>query len=289
MNKAPCIFGNRGGVIGYSVKHLLVCFISLFLFFVSVSYSQVKRDAAPQKSTIDVAKYSLIARSVLNIDSNMVLVKGGSFEMGLPDTSTVEGASFQQPMHKVKLNSFYISKYEVTEALWIAVMDTGTPTRDGCNTCPVGDVSWNEAQLFIGKINALTKYHYRLPTEAEWEYAAKGGAKSHGYLFSGSNYIDEVAWYYKLGGSHPVGLKKPNELGLFDMTGNISEWCSDWFGKYPDAVQDNPQGAATGAMKILRGGNWLVRDEGCTNTIRGASPPGFHDKTTGLRLARDAQ
>ncbi len=263
----------------------------LFLLTVSgfnVIIGQVKNNAKLQAAgSVDVQKYSLVARSILNLDSDMVLVKGGTFEMGLSDTSTVEGAANQQPMHQVELSNFYISKYEVTQALWISVMDSNPSLHAECYLCPVDNVSWDKVQVFIGKLNKITKKHYRLPTEAEWEYAADGGAYSHGYLYSGSNDIDKVAWYYSLSGSHQVGLKKPNELGLFDMTGNISEWCSDWYGHYLPNEQSNPTGPAMGMLKVQRGGNWLVRDEGCTNTSRGALPQGFHDKSTGFRLVRD--
>lgn len=269
---------------GYRSFTVFLCIF--FSSLVELSHSQTKNGKV-HSSASDIKKYALAARSVLNLDSLMVLVEGGTFEMGLPDTSTVEGASDRQPRHRVTVGSFYISKYEVTQALWIAVMDSNPSLHIMCYGCPVDNISWNDAQLFISKLNTMTKSHYRLPTEAEWEYAAEGGNKSQDYIYSGSNNINKVGWYYTLTGTHQIGLKLPNELGLYDMTGNISEWCYDWFGKYTANEQTNPVGPATGTLRVLRGGNWLVRDEGCTNTSRGALPPSFHDKSTGLRLIKD--
>jgi hypothetical protein len=242
---------------------------------------------AESNGKIDNAVYSLAASSIFSMDNDMVLVKGGTFLMGIRDTADVEGGEDEKPGHKVTLNSFYISKYEVSQALWIAVMDTNPSIHKDCYLCPVENVSWNDVQRFIDKLNKMTKHHYRLPTEAEWEYAAKGGAQSKGFIYSGSNDINEVAWYYTVTGSHPVGLKKANELGLFDMTGNINEWCSDWYGLYTIGTAINPTGPKDGNMKTLRGGNWLLRDEGSIVTMRFSLPVWYHDQFVGLRLVRD--
>ncbi len=163
---------------------------------------------AESNGKIDQAVYSLAASSIFSLDNDMVMVKGGTFLMGIRDTADVEGGEHEKPGHKVTLDNFYISKYEVSQALWIAVMDTNPSIHKDCYLCPVENVSWNDVQRFIDKLNKMTKHHYRLPTEAEWEYAAKGGAKSQGFIYSGSNDINEVAWYYTVTGSHPVGLKK---------------------------------------------------------------------------------
>src|ERR1700739_2825217 len=136
---------------------------------------------------------SLAAISILNLDNDMVLVKGGDYLMGLIDTADVEGGDGSRPQHKVTLSNFYISKYEVTQALWMSVMDSNPSVHKYCYMCPVENVSWNQVQIFLTKLNSLTQYHYRLPTEAEWEYAARGGANSKGYYYSGSNYPDDVA------------------------------------------------------------------------------------------------
>jgi sulfatase modifying factor 1 len=234
---------------------------------------------------------SLMAVSILNLDSNFVFVQGGTFKMGLPDSSDVEGGDIQKPQHKVTVKDFYILKTQVTQALWYSIMDTNPSFHKDCYICPVENISWFDAQLFVEKLNKYKKGHYHLPTEAEYEYAARGGNKSHALNYSGSNDIKDVGWFEDNsdGRSHPVGQKKPNELGLVDMSGNIWEWCSDWYEMYYYKVSpsDNPQGPAMGDKKVVRGGAWLSLDEGCMVTSRGAVRPASKDKFTGFRIVRD--
>lgn len=232
---------------------------------------------------------SLMAVSIFNLQSDMVLVKGGIFLMGLNDTADIEGGDEARPQHEVTLNDFYISKYEVTQALWMAVMDTNPSMHKDCYVCPVENVSWNEVQYFISKLNFLTNSHYRLPTEAEWEFAARGGLYSRGYYYSGSNNADDVAWYRNLDGTRKVALKKQNELGLFDMSGNVSEWCSDWFEAYPGktAITD-PKGPVNGYLKTIRGGNSIGLMEGCYVFMRGGMLPSYASQYIGFRLVKDA-
>ena len=172
------------------------------------------------------------------LSNNMVYVSGGTFTMGATCEQGCENVSGEKPTHSVTLSSFYLCKYEVTQALWIAVMGENPSNHKGDNL-PVEQVSWNDCQNFITRLNSLTDRKFRLPTEAEWEYAARGGNRSHGYKYSGSNNLSEVAWYGGNGGynTHPVGLKGPNELGLYDMSGNVYEWCSDWYGPYSSSSQ----------------------------------------------------
>jgi len=220
----------------------------------------------------------------------MVMVKGGSYLMGLNDTADIEAVDDCRPQHKVTVNSFYISKYEVTQALWMSVMDTNPSIHKNCYSCPVDNVSWTAVQYFISRLNTMTKYHYRLPTEAEWEYAARGGAASKGYYYSGSNNPDDVAWYRNLNGTQKVALKKPNELGLYDMSGNVSEWCSDWYRNYTssDAVI-NPTGPTNGTIKAIRGGNCIGLVTGCYVFMRGGMLPSSADQYIGFRLVRDVK
>jgi formylglycine-generating enzyme required for sulfatase activity len=234
---------------------------------------------------------SLMAVSILNLDSNFVFVQGGAFEMGLPDASDVEGGDIEKPQHKVTVKSFYILRSHVMQALWFSIMDTNPSFHKDCYACPVENISWNDAIKFINKLNKIKKAHYRLPTEAEFEYAAGGGNKGHYLKYSGSNNINDVGWFEDNSGrmSHPAGQKKPNELGLVDMSGNMWEWCSDWYGKYyyKDSPSDNPQGPADGTQKVLRGGTWISLDEGCMVISRGALGPAFKNRFTGFRLVRD--
>ena len=187
------------------------------------------------------------------------------------------------------LSSYYIGKTEVTQALWKAVMgsspsDTSTLKVDNL---PVERVSWNDCQEFIRKLNALTGQNFRLPTEAEWEFACRGGNNSRGYKYSGSNYIDNVAWYWDNSGkkTHPVATKLPNELGIYDMSGNVWEWCADWYGDYSSGAQTNPKGPYDGSRRVRRGGGWYVIARNCRSSNRNNNNPTNRNNNLGLRLA----
>ena len=216
----------------------------------------------------------------------MIAVKGGTFTMGA--TSEQTGAfSDESPTHSVTLSDYYIGETEVTQELWTAVMGSNPSCFTGNMQRPVERVSWNDCQTFISKLNELTGETFRLPTEAQWEYAARGGNQAQGRLYSGSNTIDDVAWYTSNSSSttHPVKTKAPNELGIYDMTGNVWEWCSDWNGAYSSAAQTNPTGPATGSERVFRGGSWFSDATRCRVAGRGSSTPAFSDDNLGLRLA----
>ncbi len=211
------------------------------------------------------------------IEYNMVYVEGGTFDMGCTSEQGSDCGSDEKPVHQVTLSNFYISKYEVTQAQWKAVMGKNPSHFSGCDECPVDNVSWEDIQEFLKKLSQQTGKNYRLPTEAEWEFAARGGNRSKGYKYAGSNDIEEVAWYWKNSGdkelsgdwdydkmmennckTHVVGTKKANELGIHDMSGNVWEWCSDWYGSdyYASSASANPEGASSGSYRVLRGGSW---------------------------------
>jgi formylglycine-generating enzyme required for sulfatase activity len=214
----------------------------------------------------------------------MVLVQGGTFQMG-----STTGHSDEKPVHSVTLSSFYISKYEVTQALWQEVMGSNPSYFKGSNF-PVEHVSWNDVQTFITKLNQQTGLNFRLPTEAEWEYAARGGASTSSATYAGSDNIDEVAWYGSNSGNttHPVGQKKANKLGLYDLSGNVYEWCADWYGAYSSAAQTNPTGSATasGYGRVIRGGGWDEYDSSCRVAFRRFDSPDNTLFSEGFRLAR---
>ena len=234
--------------------------------------------SSPSGNTITIP-----VKNGINIE--MVKVEAGSFNMGAtpemqdPDTD-------EKPVHRVTLtNNYYIGKYEVTQALWKIVMGSNPSNSKGDNL-PVENVSWNNCQKFISKLNKLTGKSFRLPTEAEWEYAARGGNKSRGYQYSGSNTIGDVAWYDGNSGSktHAVGTKQPNELGAFDMTGNVWEWCQDWHGRYSSSPQTNPTGAVSGSGRVYRGGSRCYPAGYCRCSCRFDGTPDFRNGDLGLRL-----
>ena len=221
--------------------------------------------------------------AALNIE--MVFVQGGTFRMGCTAEQCEEEEIWddETPVHQVTLDSFHIGKYEVSQAQWLAVMGNNPSAFKGDNL-PVEYVSWKLVQEFIRKLNLLTGKQYRLPTEAEWEYAARGGSHSIGYKYSGSNVLTNVAWYMANSriNPNPIGTKLPNELGIYDMSGNVWEWCNDWYGNYPSDAQTNPQGPSSGYCRVSRGGYWLgpawccrVADRNCLNPDDRGSDIGF--------------
>ncbi|MDR0714235.1 MAG: formylglycine-generating enzyme family protein [Bacteroidales bacterium] len=239
-----------------------------------------------------VAVYRQISRPVKPEvpEVEMVFVKGGNFSMGGGAEQGKDAYADEKPVRPVTLNDFYIGKYEITQAQWQSVTGNNPSLFKG-ERSPVERVTWEEVQEFIEKLNGKTGKKYRLPTEAEWEYAARGGAQSKGYRYSGSNNIDEVAWYgdNSEGRTHAVGLKKANELGIFDMSGNVCEWCADWYEYYPSEVQKNPQGPASGYYKVLRGGNYFEIASQERSTFRYGCTLGFRWKNIGFRLVMDAE
>lgn len=220
------------------------------------------------------------------ISIEMVKVEAGSFDMG----ATPEMKSpykDEKPVHRVTMtNDYYIGRYEVTQALWQAVMGSN-PSKFKGDDLPVEMVSWKDCQKFIHKLKQLTGRNFRLPTEAEWEYAARGGKKSRGYQFSGSNTLDDVAWCKGNSGSqtHIVGTKLPNELGIYDMSGNVEEWCQDRYVDYNGSSVTNPTGAAHGSYRVIRGGCWKYVAYGCSSSRRDYSLPDYSLVYRGLRLA----
>ena len=239
------------------------------------------------KRVVTKASYSNGTLTVNGIKYNMVWVEGGTFRMGATSEQGSDADSDEKPVHSVTLSSYYIGKTEVTQALWKAVMGSNPSNFRGDNL-PVECVSWNDCQAFIRKLNALTGQNFRLPTEAEWEFACRGGNNSRGYKYSGSNYIDNVAWYTDNSGdkTHPVATKSPNELGIYDMSGNVNEWCSDWYGGYTSGAQTNPKGPYDGSSRVDRGGSWILNAGDCRSSHRIQGSPDFRDYyNLGLRLS----
>ena len=224
--------------------------------------------------------------TIKGVSYEMVWVRGGTFRMGATSEQGSDAESYEKPVHSVTLSGYYIGKTEVTQALWKAVMGSNPSFCEGDNL-PVECVTWDDCQEFIRKLNALTGQHFRLPTEAEWEFACRGGNNSRGYKYSGSNYINDVAWYGGNSGckTHPVATKSPNELGIYDMSGNVCELCADWYGKYSSGAQTNPKGPYGGSSRVERGGSWGHSAWDCRSSNRIDSDPTVHSLNLGLRLA----
>ncbi len=223
--------------------------------------------------------------TVNGVSFEMVKVEAGTFNMGATPEMQ-DSSENQKPVHQVTITKdFYIGKTEVTNALWVAVMGSNPSSVNGDNK-PVDYVTWNDCQEFISKLNTATGMKFRLPTEAEWEFAARGGNKSRHYQYSGSNNIDDVAWYCDNSGktTHDVATKRPNELGIYDMSGNMSEWCQDWYGSYNSSPQTDPTGPDHGERRVTRDGDAYSYAHFSHPSQRSDSNPDFANNQ-GLRLA----
>ncbi|MCL2434687.1 MAG: SUMF1/EgtB/PvdO family nonheme iron enzyme [Lentimicrobiaceae bacterium] len=235
-------------------------------------------------STVDGNYKARCNIKVINLQEiEMIFVEGGTFMMGCTGE---ECLSEEVPARQVTLSSYHISKYPVTQKLWKDVMGHNPSHFKGDNL-PVEQVGWNDTQDFINKLNQLTGKNYSLPTEAQWEFAARGGNKSEGYVYSGSNDVNLVAWFGNNSNqrTQPVGTKAPNELGIYDMSGNVYEWVNDWFENYKDLSQIDPQGPDYGSSKVARGGGYFSVFWACRATFRVAGAPHQTRDYPGFRLA----
>ena len=225
--------------------------------------------------------------TVNGVSFTMIKVEGGTFQMGATSEQGDNAYDDEYPVHSVTLSDYYIGETEVTQELWQAVMGS-KPSKFKGSQRPVERVSWKDCQEFITRLNQLTGKNFRLPTEAEWEYAARGGNNSQGYKYSGSNTIGNVAWYDDNSNSrtHDVKTKTPNELGIYDMSGNVREWCQDWYNSnyYSNSPQTNPTGPSTGSHRVYRGGGWYYGAEDCRVSFRRSYDPDFGSSSLGLRL-----
>ena len=240
------------------------------------SVGETKKTTVPPQNRLSNKK-----AIIKKIIANMVMVEGGTFTMGATQEQGRDSWNDEMPSHIVTVGSFYIGRYAVTQEEWMAVMGSVPPQQFMETNRPVECVSWDLCQKFIEKLNTMTYKKFRLPTEAEWEFAARGGIHSRGYKYAGSNNVDDVAWWGfpdtviipGENGPFPVGQKLPNELGLYDMSGNVWEWCNDWYGEYYSSPQINPKGHTSGCKRVLRGGCSEDRHKDCrVSTRRGLEP-----------------
>ncbi len=260
------------------------------------------------KSINNNSSFSEQTFTVKGVEFKMIKVEGGTFRMGATSEQGNDAHDYEKPVHSVTLSDYCMGETEVTQELWQAVMGSNPSWFKGNNQRPVECVSWEECQEFIKELNRLTGRSFRLPTEAEWEYAARGGkhGDKHVYKYSGSNNVDEVAWYWQNSGdkylsgewdldkiknnnckTHPVKTKKANKLGLYDMSGNVWEWCNDWYDEdyYQNSPQTNPEGPSEGGSRVLRGGSWGNYDRYVRVSYRLSHAPDNRGNNGGLRLA----
>lgn len=241
-------------------------------------------EGAEASLTFTMEKKKDYILKVKGVEYPMVFVEGGSFMMGSDDSD----ADADERIHTVTLTDYCIGKYEVTQELWEAVMDNNPSYNKGPRK-PVENVSWNDIQDFIEHLNELTGKKFRLPSEAQWEFAARGGKKSKGYKYSGENTLRMVSWYAEnsLNNSHDVGTKLPNELGICDMSGNVCELCSDYYGDYIFTSKSDPEGPVSGTYRVCRGGSWYHTAGTCRVSDRNNRAPGYEGNNLGFRLCLD--
>ena len=271
---------------------IIIAIIGVMLLLISAKKGE-KGDAQKQPSQQQTSAFreDQIARKKAILSFKMVFIEGGSFEMGCTSEQADECLQPEKPAHPVFVHSFSICKYTVTQRQWREVMGKN-PSDVRNDDLPVTNVSWNDAQKFITRLNNFLGTEYRLPTEAEWEYAARGGTLANGLKYSGGSDIYTLAWYKDNadGQPHIAGKRKDNELGLYDMSGNVWEWCSDWYGPYPTDTETeliNPAGPETGTERVLRGGYFEGPALFCRVSCRNKSKPDFAASMFGLRLATD--
>lgn len=245
---------------------------------------KTSKDSVTKDSIVNEEKVSF---TVKGVTFNMILVKGGTFTMGATPEQGKDAQPEEKPAHEVTLSDYYIAETEVTQALYEAVMGKNPADKVGADL-PVESVDAGDAEYFADKLSELTGRVFRLPTEAEWEFAARGGNKSKGYKYAGSNNISEVGWVNDMeSGTHPVKGKAPNELGIYDMCGNVDEYCSDDFGPYSKESQTNPNMVFEESEgQVVRGGNFCCEEGGCRITARGLTR-GYVFGSMGFRLAMD--
>lgn len=251
-----------------------------------IGTEQREENGAEKIQAAEASAPTIQTITVGNVSFNMIRVDGGTFMMGATNEQEDDAWIYEKPAHQVTLSPYYIGETEVTQALWEAVMGNN-PSKFKSSNSPVDQVSWDDCQRFLQMLNHKTGCQFRLPTEAEWEFAARGGNNSKGYKYSGSNKLKDVAWFSGNSSkmSHDVKTKQANELGLYDMSGNVCEWCQDWYGDYNSDSQTNPTGSSSGSRRVYRGGCCFRSADYCRVSYRNCCEPNIRSYDFGLRLA----
>lgn len=287
----------------WMIFYLLFAGISMTLVFLMMRYpdsfgvkiqntSKTQKTEEAKTETQVTPSAPMLGTVLRKSGFEMVSVSGGTFIMGCKHGRDSECEKDEKPAHEVTLSLFNIGMYEVTQADWLEIMGSNPSFYKGCDDCPVENVSWNDIQDFLLVANAnFPGKNYRLPTEAEWEFSARGGNQSKGYKYSGGDILKNVAWFDSNSDSktHPVGRKKSNELGIFDMSGNVWEWCGDWYCQYSSRSQLNPTGPPWGWFRVPRGGSWDAAPRYTRTAHRGYYVPGSDGHNLGFRLASSTQ
>lgn len=273
-----------------TITLLCVLGLSLNVFAGPTKAEKEAAAKAAQEQKANAWRADQIARKKAILNFKTVFVEGGTFMMGCTEEQETECFKPERPAHPVFVGSFAICKYCVTQRQWKEVMGKN-PSEVQNNDAPVTNITWNDAQTFIKRLNEFLGKNYRLPTEAEWEYAARGGTYSENFKYSGSNDVNQVAWYKENSGAlRPNGKRKENELEIFDMSGNVWEWCSDWYGPYPTNTEEeliNPTGATEGKERVVRGGYFEGPAIFCRVSCRNKSEPTYSSSIIGLRLVEE--
>lgn len=266
-------------------SHIMYKIYSILILFSFIACNSAQNPS----SSSEASDNENITVTVNGVTFTMVFVKGGTFTIGATPEQGKDAQREENPPVEVTLSDYYIGETEVTQALWQAVMGENPSYAQDDSKLPVELMYWDECRQFITKLNELTDRDFRLPAEAEWEYAARGGCKSSGCKYPGANEIDSVAWYEGNSGyrSHPVAQKLPNELGLYDMAGNVGEWCSDWYDDmaYRKIASKKTNDEVSGVARVVRGGNWESYASYCRVSSRSKCSPDYRQNTVGLRLA----
>ena len=279
-------------VIASGIAIVMILF-GLIVYFTASEGNRMSRHSGeseigtmPKSGIINPADETASDYTESQYGIEMVYVRGGALILGCTQEQEGDCYDYEKPSYQVTLGDFYIGKHEVTQSQWQAVMGSNSSNFMG-NDLPVENVSWEDAQEFIRKLSAATGKMYRLPTDAEWEYAARGGRKSRGYIYCGSDNVEEVAWYEgnSKNKTHSVGTKGANELGIYDMSGNVWEWCQDWSVSYSSDNQTDPMGPAFGSIRTCRGGSWVDDMQNSRSSNRRGSKPDLRVRNLGFRLA----